>query len=169
MNSKKKQFLIFLLIVIPSVLLDQLTKLAALKYLTPYVPVPFIGHIFELNLIGNQGMAMGLLQGKKIYFAAAAILFSAFVLYVLYKMPLQKKYFRLLITISFLFAGAVGNLIDRLTREAVVDFIYFRPINFWIFNVADIYVTLSTIALVILFLNFYKEEDLNFIFGKEHS
>ena len=60
-------------------------------------------------------------------------------------------------------AGDVGNMIDRVLQDFVVDFIYFVPINFPIFNVADIYVTLSTIGLVILLMFVYKEQDLSFL------
>ena len=58
-------------------------------------------------------------------------------------------------------AGAVGNFIDRMSNGYVVDFFYFKLINFPVFNVADIYVTLSAVFLVILLLFKYKEEDLN--------
>ena len=58
---------------------------------------------------------------------------------------------------------AIGNMIDRLKLDYVVDFLYFSLINFPIFNVADIYVTLSAIYLVILLLFVYKESDLEFL------
>ena len=64
-------------------------------------------------------------------------------------------------------SGALGNMIDRLRFEYVVDFISFVLINFPIFNVADIYVTVATVALVILLLFVYKEDDLNFISFKQ--
>ena len=61
-------------------------------------------------------------------------------------------------------AGAFGNLIDRVFRGYVVDFFYFKWIDFPVFNVADIYVTLSAIALIIVVLFYYKEEDFSLIF-----
>ena len=60
-------------------------------------------------------------------------------------------------------------MIDRIRFDYVVDFIYFKLINFPIFNVADIYVTCCTIAIVILLLFVYKEEDLDFINFKKKS
>ena len=63
-------------------------------------------------------------------------------------------------------AGDVGNMIDRVLQDFVVDFIYFVPINFPIFNVADIYVTVSFAVLLLLVFFQYKEEDLEF-FGKK--
>ena len=87
--------------------------------------------------------------------------------YVLFKTPDAKKYRILHLLLSLIAAGAIGNMIDRVRFDYVVDFIYFVLINFPIFNVADIYVTISTIALVILLLFVYKENDLNFISFKQ--
>ena len=62
------------------------------------------------------------------------------------------------------FAGALGNFIDRVFRNYVVDFFYFKLIDFPVFNVADIYVTVGTFILAFLLLFYYKEEDLDRIF-----
>ena len=59
--------------------------------------------------------------------------------------------------------GGVGNMIDRIRLDYVVDFIYFSCINFPIFNFADMCVTIGTIVLVILILFVYKENDLSFL------
>ena len=74
-----------------------------------------------------------------------------------------------LVTLAFLLAGAAGNLIDRAFRQSVVDFIYFKPIDFPVFNVADIYVTCSTFALVLLILRFYEDEDFAFLSRKKEA
>ena len=67
----------------------------------------------------------------------------------------------------FLSAGAVGNLIDRLFRGFVVDFIYFKIIHFPVFNVADIYVTVSSVLLICLLFFYYKEDDFEFLSLKQ--
>ncbi len=72
-------------------------------------------------------------------------------------------YTKLHITLVFIASGAIGNLIDRIRNDYVVDFLYFSLIDFPIFNVADIYVTLSSVFLVILLLFVYKETDLEFL------
>jgi len=61
-----------------------------------------------------------------------------------------------------IFAGALGNFIDRVIRNYVVDFIYFKPINFPIFNFADICVTVGTFLLFISLMFVYKENELDF-------
>ena len=60
-------------------------------------------------------------------------------------------------------AGAIGNMIDRTLLNYVVDFLYFSLIDFPIFNVADIYLTCATIALGILIIFYYKEDELDLI------
>ena len=60
-------------------------------------------------------------------------------------------------------AGAIGNFLDRVRLNYVVDFIYFSPINFPVFNVADIYVTVSFAVLILLIFFKYKEEDFDFL------
>ena len=67
-------------------------------------------------------------------------------------------------------AGAVGNLIDRMVQSYVVDFLYFKLIDFPIFNVADCYVTAGAILLAILILFVYKDEELGFLsLKKKHE
>ena len=80
------------------------------------------------------------------------------------RIPDEKK-FRPMDGICILFfAGALGNFIDRVFRNYVVDFFYFKLIDFPVFNVADIYVTVAAFAMIILGLFYYKEEDYNKIF-----
>ncbi len=59
--------------------------------------------------------------------------------------------------------GALGNLIDRIARGYVVDFIYFTPINFPKFNFADICVTGGVIALGVLLMFYYRDEEADFL------
>ena len=65
-------------------------------------------------------------------------------------------------------AGAAGNMIDRVRQGFVVDFLYFKLIDFPIFNVADCYVTLSALGLVLLIIFYYKDEDMA-CFSLRHS
>ena len=108
-----------------------------------------------------------MLQNQKVFFIFVAVVILGVIGYVLFKTPDAKKYRILHLLLSLIAAGAIGNMIDRVRFDYVVDFIYFVLINFPIFNVADIYVTISTIALVILLLFVYKENDLNFISFKQ--
>ena len=64
-------------------------------------------------------------------------------------------------------AGAVGNFIDRMYNGYVVDFFYFKVINFPIFNVADCYVVCAAGLLILLIGFFYKEDELSFLSSKK--
>ena len=83
--------------------------------------------------------------------------------YILFKMPEDKKYNILHLLLVLIASGAIGNMIDRIRLEYVVDFFYFVLINFPIFNVADIYVSVACALLAIVMLFVYKDEDLDFI------
>ena len=96
-----------------------------------------------------------------------AVIFLGVIIYVLLKTPENKKYNSLHILLTMIAGGAIGNMIDRLRLDYVVDFIYFVLINFPIFNVADIYVTVATVILVIQVLFIYKDNDFYFLSFKQ--
>ena len=85
---------------------------------------------------------------------------------VLQQSTYGRKYLPLRICAVLIVGGAFGNCIDRIRLNYVVDFFYFKLIDFPIFNVADIYVTVAAFLLVILILVYYKEEDLERIFHR---
>lgn len=168
MNLKKKIFLLLDLFgIIMLVGLDQYTKYLAVIHLKDKPAYIIINGVLELNYLENRGAAFGMLQNQKFFFIFVAVVILSVIGYVLFKMPDHKKYRILHILFSLIGAGAIGNMIDRIRFNYVVDFIYFVLINFPIFNVADIYVTVSTAALVFLLLFVYKENDLNFISFKQ--
>lgn len=149
--------------------LDQFTKYLVVLYLKDHSPIILLRNVFQLQYLENNGAAFGMLQGGKIFFLFITVVFLIAACFAFYKMPLSKKFEPLRIVLVFLASGAIGNMIDRLLHNYVVDFFYFEPINFPIFNVADIYVTLSAIAFLVLLLFCYKEEDLNQIFPSKKA
>ena len=92
-----------------------------------------------------------------------ALIFIGVIVFVLIKVPTQKKYYSLNILLVMIAAGAVGNMIDRVRYDYVVDFIYLVCIQFPIFNMADIYLTTATMILVFQILFVYKTNDFNFL------
>ena len=151
------------------ILVDQLTKLSAIHHLMGKDPLVLIDGVFELRYLENRGAAFGILQDKKLFFVIFTIIVLCLIIYVyLKRIPCEKKFIWMdLICILFV-SGAVGNFIDRITKNYVVDFFYFKLINFPIFNVADIYVTVAAFAMIILGLFYYKEEDYNKIYAKRN-
>ena len=162
-TTKHFQILLFLVITVTAVWFDQFTKKWALANLGDHQPVPLIEGILEFLRIENHGAAFGILQGQMSFFYIISAAVGIVILYVLLRMPCETRYYPLLITVSFIAAGAVGNLIDRIFRRSVVDFIYFKPIDFPVFNVADIYVTTATAVMMILVLFYYKDEEFDFL------
>lgn len=164
---KRKIYYSSILIII-LLALDRFSKFLAVEFLQGKQPIIIIPKVFQLQYLENQGAAFGIMQGKKIFFVIITFLFIGIAIYFgIKKIPNTKRFFFLHLIDIFLIAGAMGNLIDRIWHNYVVDFFYFNLINFPIFNVADIYVTLSCIILILLILFYYKEEDINLIFSKK--
>ena len=161
MDKKKIKLLVFdLLFLSFLVFADQFTKYIAVLKLKNQPAFSIIDGVLEFNYLENRGAAFGMLQNQKIFFVFVALIFLGVIAYVLIKVPYEKKYRRLHVLLILIAGGAIGNLIDRLRLDYVVDFIYIVLINFPIFNVADIYVTAAAIALVVFILFYYKDEDL---------
>jgi len=143
------------------VVLDQLSKIAAVNNLSDGNTVWLIKNVLCFHYLENTGAAFSILEGKMNFFFILTPIVCLLICYVYYKMYALEKFGPLQVICIFVIAGAIGNYIDRITNNYVVDFIYFSLIDFPIFNVADIYVTCSVILLVILIMAYYKEEDLN--------
>lgn len=168
MNKSKVKLLIFdLLFLIVLVAIDQITKYAAVIKLKNQPAFNIIDGVLEFNYLENRGAAFGMLQNQKMFFVFVAVIFLGVIIYVLFKAPAEKKYISLHVLLVLIAGGAIGNMIDRLRLDYVVDFIYFVLINFPIFNVADIYVTVSTFILVFQVLFVYKDNDFNFLSFKQ--
>ena len=145
------------------VILDQITKSLAVTYLKDRPAFILWENVFELHYLENRGAAFGMLQNQKMFFVFVAVIFLGVIIYVLMKAPDDKKYLPIHFLLTMIASGAIGNMIDRLRFDYVVDFIYFVLINFPIFNVADIYVTVATAIMVIQVLFVYKDNDFNFL------
>ena len=147
------------------VLLDQLIKYLAVRYLKPLPDgIPLIPGVFRLLYLENRGSAFGLLQGQFVFFTIFTIVILIGIVFFFRRLQNRSRMFPLRVVLIMIAAGAIGNFIDRLSHHYVVDFLYFELIDFPIFNVADIYVTLSAGILILLILFYYKEEDLQGIF-----
>lgn len=165
--KKKKLIIIDILILFALLFVDQLTKYIAVINLKDKPNVPIIKGVLELSYLENRGAAFGIMQNQKLFFIIIAIVFLLGISYLIFKMPDDQKYFKLHILLIAIGSGAIGNLIDRVRLNYVIDFIYFSIINFPVFNFADICVTLGTIILILLILFVYKDDELSFFKMKE--
>ena len=168
-NEIKKSVMLIIdaLILAVFLFLDQFTKYLAIARLKGQKAFVLIDGVLELQYLENRGSAFGMFQNQKIFLVVVSCLFMAILTFVLLRLPEHKKYGILHIALTAIVAGGIGNLIDRLRFDYVVDFISFILINYPIFNVADIFVVVGTIGLFLLFLFYYKEEDLDFLSFKK--
>ena len=138
------------IIILLLTILDQGSKSLVLAQLKDHPDISLIPGVLQLRYLENRGMAFGL-------FVILCLLFFGVFIYVYVRIPKNRYYLPLSVTALVMVSGALGNFIDRVCRGYVVDFIYFSLIDFPVFNVADIYVTVSTIVFCLLLFFYYKE------------
>ena len=154
-----------ILVIAVLVFLDQFTKHLAVLHLKDQPNIIWIQNVMELEYLENRGAAFGILQNQQWLFILLFFLFVTAVIVFYCRMPMNQKYLPIQIISLFLIAGGLGNLIDRIRLGYVIDFFYFSLINFPVFTVADIYVTVSMAILFVLLIFYYKEEDLDLLFS----
>ncbi|MBQ7706629.1 MAG: signal peptidase II [Lachnospiraceae bacterium] len=167
--KEKKIKIMFLPIIFVALLtsIDQLTKYIIKSKFVLFESKEVIKNIFAITYIHNEGAAWGVMKGGRIFFLILTSLVVVGCFYILYNIIGNRKYIMLTICIITLISGAVGNMIDRFEYGYVIDFLDFKMINFPVFNVADIYVTVSMIVVLVLMIFVYKEEDINYMLGKK--
>ena len=153
---KKLDYILYLSIISAGIVLDQLTKLLAVRFLLPIDTCPIINDVLHLTYAENRGAAFGILADNRWVFliiSTVAILAMAFYLFS----GLSEG--RLWgISLAMIISGGIGNMIDRVVLGYVVDFIDFRLINFAIFNGADSFVCVGAGLLMLsLVLDMIKE------------
>lgn len=150
-----------MLYVILSVLLviaDQITKFLTVKYLSPSGNIVVLKNILSLTYVENRGAAFGILQDGRWFFIVVTIIILAALTYYIKKHPGKGKLFNL--SVSLIYAGAIGNFIDRLFKGYVVDMIHATFINFPVFNFADCLIVVGVILLYVYILFFDREKEV---------
>jgi signal peptidase II len=143
---------------------DQWTKYMVLLHVKPVGSIPLINHVLSFTYHENRGAVWGIMQGQIPVLIVSTIVILAVVFWIYSRIPDSKKYIWLRIVAVLITAGAIGNFIDRLFRHYVVDFIYFEPIDFPIFNVADTYVVIAAFLLIFVSVFIYKDDtDFDFL------
>lgn len=158
-----KQRIRHLIYFIILVLVDQGSKYWARMTLQVEGPISIIPGVLKLQYHENTGAVWGIMTGKTDFLTIITIVLSILLVFLYLRIPQKKKLLPMQIIWIFIIAGAIGNLVDRISLKYVVDFIYFELINFPIFNIADSYLTVSSILLLILGIFYYKDDDLEFI------
>ncbi len=135
----KKAFLkLFIIITLTTIFLDQLTK-----YLIQIINPTFNFLFLKIHYITNTGAGFGILQGQTILLAIISLIVTIFL--IIYYKNLEKELLPQILY-ALLLGGVIGNLIDRVFRRFVIDFI---DLSFWpAFNLADAAITISIIGLI---------------------
>lgn len=151
--------LIWIIIAAAIVACDQLAKLLVITNLSATDSIHILPGLFDFVYVKNTGAAFSILSNNTALLSIISVIFCIGVCIYWYKTKPQSMMFRLALTL--LFAGALGNAIDRIFRGFVVDFISTAFMQFPVFNIADIAITFGAAILVIYLLFFDKEEIKN--------
>lgn len=155
--------------VIAVVLLDQWTKYLTVTQIGEHGRVVLIDGIFELVYVKNYGMAWGLFQNKQWLFIIMTPIVLGAVIWQYVKMPFEKRFIEFRIMEVMIAGGAIGNLLDRMFRGEfgqghVVDMFYVSAINFPVFNVADSFISVGFVLMVVYTIFKYTDEDFERMF-----
>ena len=164
--NRTKHYAVAVIAAAAGVLLDQFTKYLAITRLKGEEPFILLKGVFQFEYLENRGAAFGLFQDQRMFFFISVAVICTVVIWFYLKVPMERRFLPLRICAVLIVAGAFGNCIDRVRLNYVVDFFYIKLIDFPIFNVADIFVTVSTFAFVVLLFFYYKEEDFERIFHR---
>ena len=134
--------------------IDQLSKNYIANNFMTGQTIPVINRVFHITYHLNDGAAFSLFRGMTVFLTiATAIIIVALLAYVFIKKPQNNL---ALMSFTLIISGALGNLIDRIFRGAVVDFLDFRLINFPVFNIADCFVVVGGILLFLYVLKYVE-------------
>lgn len=150
--------MIYTIMIVTMVALDRWSKMWAQDVLTKVDTLPLLQNVFHLTYVENRGAAFSILHGK----VGFLILFTGIVLMFLFAMlisSIKKRESKILImALTMVIGGAIGNMYDRIVLGYVVDYFDFRLINFAVFNVADVFVVCGSILLGIYLIFFEGKE-----------
>lgn len=141
--------MIYIVIIIAGIALDQVSKYFAQTRLQEIGSYPIIENVFHLTYARNTGAAFSILRDKQLLLILFTFLAIALLIGMLFKNVNVGGHFLVNYSLAFIIGGAIGNLIDRMRLNYVIDFFDFRLINFAIFNVADVFVVCGAILLAI--------------------
>ncbi|NLC67486.1 MAG: signal peptidase II [Clostridiaceae bacterium] len=151
--------MIWIIIAVIIIAADQASKHIIVKHVEYNSLIPVINKFFYITYHENKGAAWGILQNRLYILIPLTIVVSAVMVYILVKTESRM----LKLSLSFVLGGAIGNLIDRISKGKVVDFLdfYFGKYNFPTFNVADTFIVIGTILLAVFVLFFYEKTGLS--------
>ena len=140
--------MVYIILVAILIVLDQVSKYIIDNNFFEGDTLGVITDFFHITYVKNRGIAFGMFQGKLDIISIATVIAIIAIIYYLYKdrnkMPILEK-----IGFNFILAGAIGNMIDRVARGFVIDMIDFRGIWAFVFNLADVWINIGVLLILL--------------------
>ena len=158
MTNKKKIYLFVLIFAL--FIIDRISKILILKNSLSDI---YINSFLNFSLLWNSGIGFGILQIEpNIFYSIVSIIITAINLILIYWMLTSSNYLES-IFISIILGGALGNLFDRYYYSSVPDFIdlHYESFHWFTFNIADIFISIGIIGLIIIDLFKIKKNEKN--------
>ncbi|MDF2566626.1 MAG: lipoprotein signal peptidase [Oscillospiraceae bacterium] len=130
--------------------IDQYLKFLAVQNLSNQATVPLIKNVLHLTYLENEGAAFGSMKGQQWILIGVTLAVIAVAIFFILNRKIKNNF--LLFSISIVIAGGIGNLIDRIFRHYVIDYIDVRFPHFAVFNFADCCVVVGTILILFYLL-----------------
>ena len=156
-KSPTRDYILWGVIIILGILIDQGTKWLAVEFLKPVSEIPIIEGVLHLKFHLNDGAAFGSFSDKPYIFNTLSVIIIIFMSFYLFAGHTESRLGA--ISSAMIISGGLGNMIDRVLFGEVTDFIYFKLINFAIFNGADSFVCVGAGLLMFSMIrDLIKEE-----------
>lgn len=136
----------YYIIALSIIIVDQITKALTVNQISLGETVDFIPGLLSFTYVQNTGAAWSILEGRMVFFYIVTLFVVGFLIYFLHH---DAKDSRILsFAISLMIGGAIGNFIDRVLFQYVIDMLRLEFISFPIFNIADIALTLGVVLMM---------------------
>lgn len=138
----------YILLILVLTVIDQITKYRIDRWLLEGQTYPILTNFFHLTYVKNRGIAFGLFQGRLDIISTLTLIVVIYLSFYFYKNRAKLSTLEK-IAYSFILGGAFGNIIDRFYRGFVIDMLDFRGIWHYIFNLADVWINIGVILIII--------------------
>ncbi|MBQ9510111.1 MAG: signal peptidase II [Clostridia bacterium] len=146
--------ILWIIIAVVSVIADFISKRIVMANMALYDTAAFLPGLIEFRYIRNTGAAWGMFSDSRWVFMVLTSIAIIAIPFILYKYGKVHKLFG--ISLSLIWGGAIGNMIDRVFYGSVVDFINFQFVEFPVFNIADCCVTIGA-AMMLVYVIFFDK------------
>ncbi len=149
--------MLYVILALCLLLADQITKYLTVAHIARHADIPVIPGVLSLTFLENKGAAWGIFHNERLFLIVLSAAILAALTWIVIRKPCQNRLYRT--SLSLIYAGALGNLIDRIFRPGgVVDMLKLDFIEFPVFNLADCCVVAGVILLCIYILFLHDKE-----------